>query len=66
MSVSSKALAIGSAVCVLVACSPYVLAQPQPTPPQEAPQFSQVQIPQAQIPQAQTTARPSPIAISRT
>jgi hypothetical protein len=61
MSVSSKALALGSAVCVLVACSPYVLAQPQQAPPQEAPQFPQAQIPQPQIPQGQTTARPSPM-----
>ncbi len=51
MSVSSKGLALGSAVCVLVACGPYALAQPQQTPPQGAPQF----------PQAQSNARPSPM-----
>jgi hypothetical protein len=49
MSLSSKAFALGSAVCVLVACCPSVLAQPQQTPPQRAPQF----------PQAQGNARPS-------
>ena len=51
MSVSSKALALGSAVCVFVACSPYVLAQAQQTPPQGAPQ----------LPQAQSNAQPSPM-----
>jgi hypothetical protein len=51
MSVSSKALALGSAVCVLMACSPYVLAQPQQTPPQAPPQS----------PQAQSNARSSPL-----
>jgi hypothetical protein len=51
MSVSSKAFALGSAVCLLVACSPYVLAQPQQTPPQGPPQ----------PPQAQSDARTSPL-----
>lgn len=59
MSVSSKALALGPAVCVLLACGPYVLAQPQQNPPQGAPQAPQAGAPQA--PQASTTARPSPL-----
>ena len=51
MSVSSKALALGSALGLLLACCPYVLAQSQQTPAEAAPRF----------PQAQGTPRPSPM-----
>jgi len=52
MSVSSKALALGSAVCVLVACGPNVLAQPQQNPPSPG---------APQSPQTQNSARPPPM-----
>src|SRR5262245_66380114 len=50
MSVSSTALALGSALAFLVTCCPYVLAQSQQAPA-EAPRF----------PQAQGTGQPSPL-----
>ena len=57
MSVSSKALALGSAVCVLVACSPYVLAQPRRTPRRRGAPVP----PGPDTPRTRAPGRPSPM-----